>query len=123
MDPRLLDYYNQELIYMRELAGEFAQAHPKIARRLGMQAGEVADPYVERLIESFCFMAARVQIKLDAEFPRFTRPPAGGPLSELRRATPVDGGGAPLSGPQRGQSCPGIPYRARNDVHVKGTRR
>ncbi|MXN73655.1 type VI secretion system baseplate subunit TssF [Burkholderia sp. 4701] len=72
MDPRLLDYYNQELIYMRELAGEFARAHPKIARRLGMQAGEVADPYVERLIESFCFMSARMQIKLDAEFPRFT---------------------------------------------------
>ncbi|MEA3119272.1 MAG: type secretion system protein ImpG, partial [Paraburkholderia sp.] len=72
MDPRLLDYYNQELIYMRELAGEFAQGHPKIARRLGLQAGEVADPYVERLIESFCFMAARMQIKLDAEFPRFT---------------------------------------------------
>jgi type VI secretion system protein ImpG len=72
MDPRLLDYYNQELIYMRELAGEFAQSHPKIARRLGMQAGDVADPYVERLIESFCFMSARMQIKLDAEFPRFT---------------------------------------------------
>ncbi|SPB15126.1 type VI secretion protein [Caballeronia novacaledonica] len=72
MDPRLLDYYNQELVYMRELAMEFAQAHPKIARRLGMQAGEVADPYVERLIESFCFMAARTQLKLDAEFPRFT---------------------------------------------------
>lgn len=72
MDPRLLDNYNQELIYMRELGKEFAQLHPKIARRLGMQAGEVADPYVERLIESFCFMAARVQTKLDAEFPRFT---------------------------------------------------
>lgn len=72
MDPRLLDYYNQELIYMREMAGEFAQFHPKIARRLGMQAGEVADPYVERIIESFCFMSARMQIKLDAEFPRFT---------------------------------------------------
>ena len=72
MDPRLLDYYNQELIYMREPATAFAEAHPKIARRLGMQAGEVADPYVERLIESFCFMSARMQIKLDAEFPRFT---------------------------------------------------
>jgi type VI secretion system protein ImpG len=72
MDPRLLDYYNQELIYMRELAGEFAHAHPKIARRLGMHASDVADPYVERLIESFCFMSARMQIKLDAEFPRFT---------------------------------------------------
>lgn len=72
MDPRLLDYYNQELICMRELAGEFAQAHPKIARRLGTQSDGVADPYVERLIESFCFMSARMQIKLDAEFPRFT---------------------------------------------------
>jgi len=72
MDPRLLSYYNDELLYMRELAGEFAQAHPKIARRLGMQAGEVADPYVERLIEAFCFMSARVQLRLDAEFPRFT---------------------------------------------------
>ena len=72
MDPRLLDYYNQELIYMREMASEFARAHPKIARRLGMQAGDVADPYVERIIESFCFMSARMQIKLDAEFPRFT---------------------------------------------------
>ncbi|MGA7777853.1 MAG: type VI secretion system baseplate subunit TssF [Paraburkholderia sp.] len=73
MDPRLLEYYNEELIYLRESAGEFAQAHPKIARRLGLQAGEMVDPYVERLIESFCFMAARMRIKLDAEFPRFTQ--------------------------------------------------
>lgn len=72
MDPRLLDYYNQELVGMRELASEFAKVHPKIGRRLAMQPGEAQDPYVERLIESFCFMAARTQIKLDAEFPRFT---------------------------------------------------
>lgn len=58
---------------MRESAGEFAALHPKIARRLGMQGIEVADPYVERLIEAFCFMSARMRIKLDAEFPRFTQ--------------------------------------------------
>ncbi|RDI17341.1 type VI secretion system protein ImpG [Pseudacidovorax intermedius] len=73
MDPHLLDYYNRELVYMRETAGEFAAAHPKIARRLGMHGIEVADPYVERLIEAFSFMSARMQIKLDAEFPRFTQ--------------------------------------------------
>ncbi|CAG9170670.1 hypothetical protein LMG23992_01712 [Cupriavidus laharis] len=73
MDPQLLDYYNRELVYMRELAGEFAQQHPKVARRLGMHGTEVADPYVERLIEAFCFLSARTQIKLDAEFPRFTQ--------------------------------------------------
>ncbi|SFN36143.1 type VI secretion system baseplate subunit TssF [Variovorax sp. OV329] len=73
MDPLLLDYYNRELVYMREMASEFAASHPKIARRLGMHGVEVDDPYVERLIESFCFLSARMQIKLDAEFPRFTQ--------------------------------------------------
>lgn len=73
MNPHLLDYYNKELAYMREMAGEFALAHPKIARRLGMQGMEVADPFVERLIESFCFLSARMRIALDAEFPRFTQ--------------------------------------------------
>ncbi|WP_211460494.1 type VI secretion system baseplate subunit TssF [Collimonas silvisoli] len=73
MDPLLLEYYNRELVYMREMAGEFAEQHPKIAKRLGMHGIEVADPYVERLIEAFSFMSARTQIKLDAEFPRFTQ--------------------------------------------------
>ncbi|HEV6968738.1 type VI secretion system baseplate subunit TssF [Roseateles sp.] len=73
MHPQLLRYYNEELVYMRESAGDFARLHPKIARRLGMQGHEVADPYVERLIEAFSFMSARMRIKLDAEFPRFTQ--------------------------------------------------
>ncbi|WGS45872.1 type VI secretion system baseplate subunit TssF [Burkholderia sp. JSH-S8] len=73
MDPLFLDYYGRELTYMREMAGEFAAQHPKIARRLGMDGIDVADPYVERLIEAFCFMSARTQLKLDAEFPRFTQ--------------------------------------------------
>jgi len=73
MDPRLLDYYNRELAYMRELGAEFAQQHPKIAGRLGMNGIEVADPYVERLFEGFAFMAARIHLKMDAEFPRFSQ--------------------------------------------------
>ncbi len=73
MDPQFLDYYNRELTYMQEMAGEFASQHPKVARRLGMQGTEIADPHVERLIEAFCFMSARTQLKLDAEFPRFTQ--------------------------------------------------
>ncbi len=71
MDPRLLDYYSEELLRMRELAREFARQHPRIAGRLGTQAPENADPYVKLLIESFCMMTARTQIKLDAEFPKF----------------------------------------------------
>jgi type VI secretion system protein ImpG len=55
------------------MGAEFAQEFPKIAARLGMNGLEVADPYVERLLEGFAFMAARVQLKLEAEFPRFTQ--------------------------------------------------
>lgn len=72
MDPRLLSLYEQELRYFRESTGEFARAFPKIAHRLGLEAQEVADPYVERLIEATAFLAARVNLKLDAEYPRFT---------------------------------------------------
>jgi type VI secretion system protein ImpG len=73
MDPRLLRHYNQELQHLREMGAEFAQQFPKIAARLGMNGLEVADPYVERLLEGVGFLAARVQLKLDAEFPRFTQ--------------------------------------------------
>ena len=73
MDPRLLQYYNLELQHLREMGAEFAQQFPKVAARLGMSGLEVADPYVERLLEGVGFMAARVHLKLDAQFPRFTQ--------------------------------------------------
>jgi type VI secretion system protein ImpG len=72
MDRRLIGYYERELQYMRDLGGEFAREFPKIAGHLGLSAFECADPYVERLLEGFAFLAARVQLKLDSEFPRFT---------------------------------------------------
>lgn len=50
MDPRLTRLYQDELIHLREMGREFAREHPKIASRLGMEALEVADPYVERLL-------------------------------------------------------------------------
>ena len=70
MDPRLLRLYQDELTHLREVGAEFAQEFPKIASRLGMEGLEVADPYVERLLEGFAFLAARVQLKLEAEQPR-----------------------------------------------------
>ncbi|BBU31254.1 hypothetical protein BTHE68_49880 [Burkholderia sp. THE68] len=73
MNPAFLRYYSQELQHVREMGGEFAAAFPKIAGRLALDGVECADPYVERLLEGFSFLAARVQMKLDAEFPRFTQ--------------------------------------------------
>jgi type VI secretion system protein ImpG len=76
MDERLVAYYNSELRHVREMAAEFAREFPKIAGRLALDrdAKEICpDPYVERLLEGFAFLAARVHLKLDAEFPRFTQ--------------------------------------------------
>lgn len=73
MDRRLLRYYNEELRHLRSTAGEFAKEFPKVAGRLALDEFACADPYVERLLEGFAFLAARVQLKLDAEFPQFTQ--------------------------------------------------
>jgi type VI secretion system protein ImpG len=73
MDPRLLEYYNRELQFMRETGAEFARQYPRVAARLGLEGLECADPYVERLLEGFAFLAARVQWKLDARHPQFTQ--------------------------------------------------
>ncbi len=73
MDSRLLDYYNRELQFMRETGAEFARAYPRVAARLGLDGLDCADPYVERLLEGFALLAARVQLKLDARHPDFTQ--------------------------------------------------
>ncbi|MDF3980976.1 type VI secretion system baseplate subunit TssF [Luteibacter sp. PPL554] len=73
MNPTFVRYYDQELRHVRDMGAEFAAAYPDIAAGLGMQGIECADPYVERLLEGFAFMAARVQMKIDAQYPVFAR--------------------------------------------------
>ncbi len=69
MRDELLLYYERELTYLRQLGAEFAQKYPKIAGRLLLEAGKCEDPHVERLLEGFAFLAARVHLKIDDEFP------------------------------------------------------
>jgi type VI secretion system protein ImpG len=73
MNSRLLEHYQRELQFIREMGMEFARRHPKIAAGLDLGGTECADPYVERLLESFAFLTARIQLKMEAEFPRFTQ--------------------------------------------------
>lgn len=73
MTPHLLDYYEKELRFIREMGVEFAKCYPKIAANLDLGSTECSDPYVERLLEGFAFLTARIQLKMDAEFPRFTQ--------------------------------------------------
>lgn len=74
MRDRLEQFYEQELLYIRRMAAEFARDRPKIADRLAIstETRESGDPHVERLIESFAFLTARVQLKLEDEFPELT---------------------------------------------------
>ena len=65
MDRRFLRYYEQELRFVRDLGGEFASSHARVANRFGLEADSCADPYVEWLLDGFAFLAARVHLKLE----------------------------------------------------------
>ncbi len=69
MRDDFLSYYEQELNYLRRLGTEFAEKYPKIAGRLLLEAGKCEDPHVERIMEGFAFLAARIHLKLDDQFP------------------------------------------------------
>jgi len=73
LDPRLLRAYNEELTYLRETAREFGEEHENVAGRLGLKNPTDTDPYVERLLEGVAFLGARVQLKLQDQFPDFTQ--------------------------------------------------
>jgi type VI secretion system protein ImpG len=68
----LLEHFQRELTFLRRAGVEFARTYPKIAARLELGPDGSADPHVERLIESFAYLTARVQRNLDAEFPKLT---------------------------------------------------
>jgi type VI secretion system protein ImpG len=75
MDARLLDRYNTELQYLREMGAEFAPQNPRVAAQLGLSSDpdSCRDPHVERLLEGVAFLTARVQLKIDARYPQFTQ--------------------------------------------------
>lgn len=72
MTDELLPFYEKELVYMRQLGGEFAKEHPKIAARLGINNDSIEDPHASRLVESFAFLNARIQHKLNDDFPEIS---------------------------------------------------
>jgi len=96
MRDELLHYYERELTYMRRMGAEFAKTYPKVAARLQLEPNKCEDPHVERLLEGFAFLAARVHLKIDDDFPEisesllnvvyphFVRPVPSMSLVELR---------------------------------------
>ncbi len=72
MNDKLLDYYEQELTYIRQMGMEFAENYPKIANRLMLESEKSSDPHTERLIEAFAFISGRIHKKIDDDFPDMT---------------------------------------------------
>ncbi|CAI8694050.1 type VI secretion system baseplate subunit TssF [Burkholderia cepacia] len=68
----LLPYYERELSFLRRYSRDFAERYPKIAARLALSGEHCEDPHVERMIESFALLGARINKKLDDDYPEFT---------------------------------------------------
>ncbi|WP_250474450.1 type VI secretion system baseplate subunit TssF [Caballeronia sp. GAFFF1] len=102
MDPRFLEQYLQQLRYIEASAHEFGNDHLKIGRRLGISENEVADPFVQRLLETFAFVMARGAQRIEDAFPDFIQPLLAVtypnyvtpiPSMAVARAFPTDGDG------------------------------
>ncbi len=62
-------YFQDELTALRTLGAEFADANPRLAPFLAVEA---QDPDVERLLEGFAFLTGRLREKLEDELPELT---------------------------------------------------
>lgn len=62
-------YFEEEMVYLREMGEEYARMFPKLAPFLAHKSN---DPDIERLLEGFAFLSSRLRQKLDDEIPEFT---------------------------------------------------
>ena len=62
-------YYQDELSYLREMGEAFSNYYPKLAPFLSYDSN---DPDVERLLEGFSFLTAKIRQKIEDEVPEFT---------------------------------------------------
>jgi type VI secretion system protein ImpG len=88
MRDDLLQYYERELTYLRRLGAEFGKRYPRVATGLQLEPTRSDDPHVERLLEGFAFLAARVQLKVDDEFPEITQALLASVYPEYARPVP-----------------------------------
>jgi type VI secretion system protein ImpG len=85
----LLQFYRDELSYLRRMGKEFKSQYAKLASRLEISDNECADPHVERLIQSFAFLTARLQRNLRDEFPEITTALLGNLYPQLINPIPA----------------------------------
>ena len=69
----LLPYYEKQLQEFGRQSREFANKYPKIAQRLALNQEHIDDPHIERLIQAFSLISARIDKKLNDSYEIFTR--------------------------------------------------
>ena len=123
MNKSLLDYYQENLEYLRDQASDFAREFPKIAARLEITENECADPYVERLLEGAAFLASRVERKLDESAPRLLESVLGNTLPAAFDLIPSFAV-AELKDPDRSivTAAPVLPAESRFEIMVEGSK-
>lgn len=67
----LLPHYEYEVGLLLRGITEFARRYPKIGARLGIANGQ-GDLHVDRMVQTFALLAARVDAKLEDTYPEFT---------------------------------------------------
>jgi len=70
---RLVPYYHREMNYLLKAGAKFAKVYPKIAGNLDLSSRGSDDPHVARLIESFAFLSARLQLEADDQFAQLSQ--------------------------------------------------
>jgi type VI secretion system protein ImpG len=72
MSDELLEYYERELAFLRQAGRAFREMHPAAAARLRLEDNKCDDPYVERLLEGFSFLTARIHQRIDEDVPEIS---------------------------------------------------
>jgi type VI secretion system protein ImpG len=119
MRDELLLYYERELDYLRKSAAQFAERHPKVASRLVLEPTKCEDPHVERLLEAFAFLAARVHLKLEDEFPEITEALLSVVYPQLVRPIPSMSVVEFQLDPERGKLTSGMKIDRNSQLHSK----
>ncbi len=119
MRDELLLYYERELDYLRKSAAQFAERHPKVASRLVLEPTKCEDPHVERMLEAFAFLAARVHLKLEDEFPEITEALLSVVYPQLVRPIPSMSVVEFQLDPEKGKLTSGMKIDRNSQLHSK----
>jgi len=119
MRDEMLLYYERELDFLRKSGAQFAEKYPKIASRLVLEPSKCEDPHVERLIEAFALLAARIHIKLDDEFPEITEGLLSVVYPQLVRQLPSMSVAEFQPDPEKGKLASGLTIASGTPLHSK----